>query len=277
MPQICVRYIYLDHKIGNDDMNDLSGQPGRTGFPFGFDLAALRRPPLKSWRIEVTGRTAITPKMARVSFSGAELGSLNWRPGQDLVLSLPQIDGSTARRHYTIRHFDAAERRLDIDFVLHGDSPATRWALAARAGDWIEAQGPRGRTTIAADVEQHLFCGDETCIPAIFAMAQSLPAHAAARILIEVDGPEEQQTLAAQADVSVEWLLRGSPAGPSSILLDRLAELKPSPNNTHAYVIGENSNVRAQRHYLLAHGFDRSRITAEGYWRPGRVGGHDHV
>ena len=32
-----------------------------------------------------------------------------------------------------------------------------------------------------------------------------------------------------------------------------------------------------QRHYLLASGFDKAQVTAEGYWRPGRVGGHDHV
>jgi len=259
-------------------MNDLSGQSRPRGFPFGFDLAALRRPPMESWRFEVIDRVAITPRMTRVGFSGARLRSLTWRPGQDLVLSLPKNDGSTARRHYTISRFDAAEGRLDIDFVLHGDSPATRWALAARPGEAIEAHGPRGRTTIAAGVERHLFLGDETCIPAIFAMARSLPAHATARALIEVDGPLERQTLAAQADVRVDWLSRdGAPAGPGSIVLDRLAELAPSPADTHAYVIGETSNVRAQRHYLLAHGFDKSRITAEGYWRPGRVGGHDHV
>jgi hypothetical protein len=27
----------------------------------------------------------------------------------------------------------------------------------------------------------------------------------------------------------------------------------------------------------LAHGMTREQIYAEGYWRPGRVGGHDHV
>jgi hypothetical protein len=35
--------------------------------------------------------------------------------------------------------------------------------------------------------------------------------------------------------------------------------------------------VRAQRQGLLARGLTKDRIAAEGYWRPGRVGGHDHV
>jgi NADPH-dependent ferric siderophore reductase len=167
---------------------------------------------------------------------------------------------------------------VDIDFVLHDDSPAGRWAQAAARGSAIEAQGPRGRTTLAADVEHHLFVGDETCIPAILAMAESMPAGAHATALIEIANPDEAQTLSTRADVQIEWLSRdGAAPGPNSLLLDRLQALNPAPASTHAYVIGETSNVRAQRHYLLAHGFDKARITAEGYWRPGRVGGHDHV
>jgi NADPH-dependent ferric siderophore reductase len=259
-------------------MSDLSDPTERRRFPPGFDPGAPRRPPLTSWSLTVIGQAPVTPRMLRVRFTGAELESLIWRPGQDLVLSLPQAGGSLARRHYTINDFNRAEQRLDIDFVLHGDSPAVRWARSAKPGEVIEAQGPRGRTTVAAEVERHLFCGDETCIPAIFAMARSLPAQAKATALIEVGGPAEVQTLSAQAGVNLEWLYRnGAPPGPSTILLDRLTALRPSSEGAHAYVIGETSNVRAQRHYLLEQGFDRSRITAEGYWRPGRVGGHDHV
>jgi NADPH-dependent ferric siderophore reductase len=257
-------------------MSSLNEQASRRGLPFG--LGAMLRPPLRSWTLVVNGRRQITPRMLRVSFAAAELADQAWKPGQDLVLSLPQPDGATARRHYTIRDVDRAAGRVDIDFVLHGDSPANNWARSAKTGDRLEAQGPRGRTVLATEVEHHLFCGDETCIPAIFAMAKALPAGARATALIEIAGPQEAQTLSARADVRIEWLSRdGAPAEPNTLLLDRLQALDPSPTATHAYVIGETSNVRAQRHYLLGHGFDKARITAEGYWRPGRVGGHDHV
>ncbi|HXQ09710.1 MAG TPA: siderophore-interacting protein [Caulobacteraceae bacterium] len=252
-------------------------QEPNPGLLRGLFPAAMRRPPLPAWRLEVVGQSEVTPRMARVRFTG-ELDGLTWRPGQDLVLSIPQAGGEAARRHYTIRSFDPATRLIDIDFVLHGESPAVRWARQAKAGEAIEARGPRGRTRIAEDVDRHLFLGDETGIPGIFAMAEALPPGAQARALIEVANPAEQQSLSAQADVHIEWLNRnGERPGPSDLLLDRLAELAPSPENTHAYVIGETSNVRSQRHHLLAHGFDKARITAEGYWRPGRIGGHDHV
>jgi|SRR5271165_1344570 len=64
---------------------------------------------------------------------------------------------------------------------------------------------------------------------------------------------------------------------PSSLLLDRLKTLAARAGQGHAYIIGETSGVRAQRQFLLAQGWRREQITAEGYWRPGRVGGHDHV
>jgi NADPH-dependent ferric siderophore reductase len=259
-------------------MDDMSDQRGGRGLTFGFDLAGLARRRGRSWSLKVVEACAVTPRLRSVSFTGPDLGALDWRPGQDLVLSLPQADGSVARRHYTIRDFNPAARRLDIDFVLHGDSPAGRWIEAARPGDGLEAEGPRGRTQLTEGPDWRLFLGDETATPAIFAMAEQLPPDARAAVLIEVDGPADVQPLASRAQVAVEWLFRrGAPAGPSPLLLDRLRALAPRPRGAHAYVLGETSNVRSQRHYLLAQGFARDQITAEGYWRPGRIGGHDHV
>jgi NADPH-dependent ferric siderophore reductase len=258
-------------------MTDLNERPQRPGFLAGLGRA-MGRPPMQAWNLTVIGADKVTPRMRRVSFAASDLAAQAWRPGQDLVLMLPQPDGSHARRHYTIRNVDKASGRIDIDFVLHGDSPAGRWARGAERSQAIEAHGPRGRTSLAADVGHHLFLGDETCIPGIFAMAESMPAGAKATALIEICDAGEEQPLATAADVHIEWISRnGAAPGPNSLLLDRLQALNPSANDTHAYVIGETSNVRTQRHYLLASGFDKARITAEGYWRPGRVGGHDHV
>jgi NADPH-dependent ferric siderophore reductase len=239
---------------------------------------ALGRPPLPTLALTVATTAPVTPRMRRVSLVGDDLAAMMWRPGQDLVLAIPQDDGQVARRHYTIRGFDEVEQRIDIDFVLHGDSPAVRWAMSVRTGDAITAHGPRGRTTLAAGTRRHLFVGDETCIPAIMAMIEALPPAAVAQALIEVDGPDEAQSPASACELEIKWIFRrGAPAGPSELLLNALEEAKATPDEAHAYVIGETSNVRACRHFLLERGFDKSQIAAEGYWRPGRVGGHDHV
>jgi NADPH-dependent ferric siderophore reductase len=209
--------------------------------------------------------------MRRISFSAPDLADLDWTPGQDLVLNLP----NAPRRHYTIRQIK--DGLLDIDFVLHGHGAAAGWARDALPGDRIEAMGPRGRTRLAASADWHLFLGDETSLPGIFAMLEALPAGAKAFAFVEVETLAERQPLRSAADVALDWAVRDCPAQPNDLLLGRLKGFTPPPGDGQAYVIGETSGVRAERQWLIASGWPRERITAEGYWRPGRIGGHDHV
>jgi len=229
------------------------------------------RPVLPSWRLTVEEAQTLSPAVRRIRFAASGLETMAWTPGQDLVLNLPDAP----RRHYTVRVL--REGSLDIDFVLHGHGPAAAWAKDVRVGDEIEAVGPRGRTRLAADADWHLFLGDETCIPAIFAMLEVLPKGVPATAFIEIGSAEEKQPLSTTDDLDLTWVIRGGPAQPNSLLLDRLKRFQPPAGVGHAYLIGETSGVRAQRHYLLEHGWTPERITAEGYWRPGRLGGHDHV
>lgn len=236
------------------------------------------RPPLPLWSLEVVETAPVTPHMRRIVFTG-DLAAFDYKPGQDLALLIPQPDGEVGRRHYTLRSFDRASGRLAIDFVLHGHGgPAERWALDAKPGDRLEGRGPRGGTFIRPDADWHLFVGDETCLPGIFAMIETLPAGAKAFAFIEVDGPADEQPLETNADLTLTWLHRNGEAQPSSpALIAALARFDLPAGRGQAYVIGETSTVRAQRQSLLARGFDKSQIAAEGYWRPGRLGGHDHI
>ena len=256
-------------------MNDSSAQPG----PAGFRGGSARRPSGRLWELRVAETVPVTKRMRRVIFSGSALDELDYKPAQDLVLIVPQPSGEPARRHYTIRWHDKAARQLAIDFVLHDQvSPTMRWVLAAKPGDKIEAQGPRGRTVINPAADWHLFTGDETCLPGIFAMLEGLPAGAHAIAFIEVEDKAEAQKLNARADVQLDWIFRNGPAKPGSApLIQRLKDFQFPPGTGQAYVIGETSTVRAQRQGLISRGFDKDRIAAEGYWRPGRQGGHDHI
>jgi NADPH-dependent ferric siderophore reductase len=236
----------------------------------------LARKGRRAWPLTVVEKTRISPRMMRVRFSGADLDELEWKRGQDMVLEIPQ-EGGIARRHYTIRHHVAAARLLDIDFVLHGASPAGRWVANAKAGDELIAVGPRGHTYLR-DADWHLFVGDETCIPGIFAMLEGLPPGAQAHAILESDGSEEALSPDAKAAVTLEWVSRnGAPAGPSRLLYERVERFAFPKGRGHAYVIGETGNVRTIRHRLIERGLAKDQIAAEGYWRHGRIGGHDHV
>jgi NADPH-dependent ferric siderophore reductase len=227
--------------------------------------------------MEVVGARDLNPRMRRVTLTGGDLNELDYKPGQDLVLQMPLGDGTNGRRHYTIRSLDKAAKRLDIDFVLHGDSPAGNWARDARPGTRIEAMGPRGRVVLDPAADWHLFTGDETCIPGILGILETLPSHVHGWAFIEIADATDRQPVTCNARVDIEWLERGGPGGPGDFMLKRLQKFPLRPGQGHAYLIGETSNVRAQRHDLLARGFTKEQISAEGYWRPGRVGGHDHI
>ncbi|MEI9888447.1 MAG: siderophore-interacting protein [Rhizomicrobium sp.] len=146
----------------------------------------------------------------RVVFEGTDLDELAWKRGQDLVLELP-VAGAVARRHYTIRSLDPKAKTLAIDFVLHdGPSAAGDWLRAVRPGDAIVAAGPRGHTYLH-EADWHLFVGDETCIPAIFAMLEGLPRGEKAFAFLEIADDAERQP--APGDATVTWLPRnGAPA-----------------------------------------------------------------
>jgi NADPH-dependent ferric siderophore reductase len=230
------------------------------------------------WTFTVEKAFNITPNMRRVRFVGDELAGWAHKPGQEIILRLPQPNGEIVRRHYTVRQVGANRSYMDVDFVLHGEGPATAWVLGAKPGDSIDLTGPRGRVVLNTDADWHLFSGDETCIPAIFSMIEALPASARAFAFIEVGGAEDEQELKAAAKVQLEWLHRkGNPPGPSRILADRLDAFVFPEGRGHAYIIGETTNARTQRQALIARGFPKKEISAEGYWRPGRIGGHDHV
>jgi NADPH-dependent ferric siderophore reductase len=241
--------------------------------------AELERRRGRLWTLKVVNVLDVGPRMRRIQLTGDGLEEFTPKPAQEIVLQIPQADGDVARRHYTIRRYDAATKLIDVDFVLHGHrTPGVSWSLDAKPGDAIDIRGPRGRIALNPGADWHLLLGDETCIPAIFALLEALPKAAPAFAFVEIGVVEDKQEVATQAASTLHWLSRnGASPGPSGLLLKALADFALPPGKGHAIVIGETSNVRNQRHALLERGFDRSQIYAEGYWRPGRVGGHDHV
>jgi NADPH-dependent ferric siderophore reductase len=236
------------------------------------------RPALDEWHLSVVEAFDVEPHLRRVVFTTDTLDQLDYRPGQALVLRMPLPEGGTGRRDYTIRWLDREAKRLAIDFVLHGSTPAPNWARAAKAGASLLALGPRGRSAIAPDADWHLFCVDETGMPALRHMLETMPAAATVLVLIEAASASDETPIDTAAALTCRWLARGdAPAGPNPLVLDALRALPLPAGRGQAYLMGETSNVRSWRHHLVQSGMPKTAIASEGYWRPGRIGGHDHV
>jgi NADPH-dependent ferric siderophore reductase len=113
-----------------------------------------------------------------------------------------------AMRDYTPRRYDLDTLELDIDFVLHGDGPASTWAEQAKPGQFLHIGGPRGSMIVPDMFDSYLLIGDETALPAIARRLESLAANRKALVVIEVENGAEQQVLESAAQVNVIWVLR---------------------------------------------------------------------
>ncbi|MBE4718418.1 siderophore-interacting protein [Pseudarthrobacter sp. AB1] len=143
----------------------------------------------------------------------------------------PAVRGSM--RTYTVRQsrLDAVYPEIDVDFVMHFDAdghggPAANWALNAKPGDAITIIGPNNRAAQCYTAEVYggiewrpgmaqrvLLAGDETAIPAISAILESLPSYMTGHALLEVPEAGDFLDLKTDADIDITWLARGAAIG----------------------------------------------------------------
>jgi len=223
---------------------------------------------------EVASSTELTPHMQRLELTAAELDGFTYAPGQDVMVLVAAEGRKPVRRRYTIRFFDPARRLLTIDVVLHGDGPGERWVRSARPGDHIEGIGPRGKIFPNPEADWHLFMGDEAALPAILAMAESLPGDGEATLVLEVPEAADEQEVAAAARTRVSWLHRlarkaGDPV--TSLLVAEATDVELPPGRGHAYLLGEASVVLALRERLASRGLPQDQISPKAYWGQGRA------
>ena len=296
-------------------------------------LAAPPVPAYRPFAAEVVRTTRLSPTFLRVTFTGPSFDELapNGRDQRIKVL-LPTPDRGLldcprgddwyaewralpdARRNpmrtYTVRASRPEAREIDVDFVLHGATgPASAWAEGAKAGDAVVLIGPNARFPgPTGGVEWQppaaasclVVAGDETAVPAVCAIAETLPIGRSARVLMEVPEPDDVLPLAVPDGVEVTWLPRRPAGAPRGGLLTpavvaAVRELSdahppvPAPepedddtglvweipeqapgSSLYAWLAGEAGIVTGLRRRLVGLGVDRRSVAFMGYWRAGR-------
>lgn len=295
--------------------------------------------PYRTYRTTVAHRTQLSPNFLRVTLTGPDLvhfGTAGLDQRIKLVLPLPdgsftdvgQFDETVGMmewyrrwrelpdetrnpiRTYTIRAVRPEAREIDVDFVLHGtEGPASAWASAAAPGAPLVVIGPDARADETGGLEWNpgdagsvLIAGDETAVPAICAIVESLPAHVTGSVYIEVPTEADALPLAAPEGVAIRWLARGSAAHGLRLSAavhawgeTRAAEDEPAATtgteladpsedevlwevpdaavgSCYAWLAGEASTITALRRHLVRDlGIDRRSVAFMGYWRRGRA------
>ncbi|WAZ21938.1 siderophore-interacting protein [Streptomyces cinnabarinus] len=254
--------------------------------------------------LQVVRTRRLGPSLVRVTFGGEELRDFHSdgcdqslslflpQPGQDAPAvpvelgdgwwqgwrELPD-DVRAVMRSYTLRSLRRDPDEIDIDFVLHEPAgPASRWASRASAGDRVLLIGPAVADNRAirfrppADTDLMVIWGDETAVPAVSAIVESLPAGTRARVWLEVHHAGDIQDLSTGADAEINWLVQeGQGAEGSPMALDALREARlPAAQAPYVWIAGESGCVKAlRRHFVGERGIDRRRVTFVGYWRRG--------
>ncbi|TFB44989.1 siderophore-interacting protein [Pseudomonas sp. F01002] len=239
---------------------------------------------IKRRRLQVVRVIDLTPRMRRITLGGPELaGFVSLGTDDHVKLLFPQNEAQQAAletlvlgagkdngpmpamRDYTPRRIDLDALELDIDFVLHGDGPASTWAEQAKPGQFLHIGGPRGSMIVPDIFDSYLLIGDETAIPAIARRLEGLAANRRALVIIEVENGAEQQKLDSVAQVNVIWVLR---EGGSNNLLNTVKQLQVPSGNLYAWVATESKVSRQIRRVLLdEHGLNEQSVKAVGYWR----------
>ncbi|GAA2507758.1 siderophore-interacting protein [Winogradskya humida] len=236
----------------------------------------------------------LSPSFKRITFAGCSQMSsggydqrikiLLARPGQDgprlpeesdwygSWLAMPE-DERPIMRTFTIRSQDGP--LVDIEFALHGDAgPASAWARAARPGSKLGIIGPGINDEINAvayapsepDPEWHLLVGDDTAIPAIASILESLPPGAAAHVFVQVPHAGDVRDLPCAGRTQITWTIGHG-------LADAVRGAEFPTGNPYAWVAGESAVVRDVRRYLCSdRGWDSKSHYFGGYWKAGQPG-----
>ncbi|MDQ4118641.1 MAG: siderophore-interacting protein [Actinomycetota bacterium] len=236
--------------------------------------------------LQVRRSTHVTPRMIRVTLAGEELDGFPGdgpdrrikmffpSAGQD-VPAVPRAstggpvwpagEARPAIRTYTVRRFDAAAGELDVDFVVHdGHGPAADWAQRAEPGSWVGVSEPGGRWSPDPSADFHVVIGDESALPAVATVLETLDGQAV-HAFLEVADTDEEQSLPGTAVIT--WVHRGD-AAPGEPLVAAVRTASFPVGRGQAWLSGESAAVKDLRAHLLDdRGLDRRSVYATGYWR----------
>ena len=220
-------------------------------------------------------------------------------------------------RNYTVRAARPDLNELDVDFVLHaGDDDADPAGgpgagdAAGRAAGHVaghavgHAAGPGAGFAQAAeqglrvglldqgvaynprhDHDWTLLVADESGLPAVAGICESLPDDARGVAVVEVPTAADKQEFRTPSGVELRWVVRSEGAGvgagqdgthavPGQAALADLCALDLSGHDgdVYAFTIGESALATgARRHLVGERGVPKAHIDFVGYWRHGKA------
>lgn len=213
----------------------------------------------------------INPRMTRVVLSGEAVAHFaDALPGAWVkVFFTPPGEAEGPGRAYTIGSLNREERTLSLDIVRHGSGPAMSWITNACPGEIVRLAGPREGLDVQG-INSLLLFGDETAIPAIFAIIPTLAAHVTAHVILALDDKQDYPPPPVCCRLSVTRLSPQSDDFCAHVIntIQRLAPEK-------VWGAGEHGDVIQIRQALFKSGRSRKNVDITAYWKLGEADHRD--
>jgi NADPH-dependent ferric siderophore reductase len=266
-----------------------SGEHGRTSAEIEFEAFNA----IRTWLTEVRAVEDLNPRLRKITFGGSDLtefaplgpdtflfvllpppGRPDLTIGRDFswerVPEMPE-DERPVGAYYTLREWRPADAELDMLFVLHDDAgPASRWATSAQPGDQVALWGPRESYAPPANTDWFLLVADETGLPAVATILESLADDTKAFVFAEVQSLDQRIELPEGDHRTITWIERGDRApGTAPELLEEAVRALPWPaGHVYAWGGGESRAMTRVRRFLRDEvGLRREQVNLVAYWR----------
>ncbi|WP_238082893.1 MULTISPECIES: siderophore-interacting protein [Pseudescherichia] len=169
-----------------------------------------------------------------------------------------------ASRDYTPL-YDEARHELSLDFFIHDDGVASRWAENAQPGDTLTIGGPRGSLVVPEDYAWQLYACDESGMPALRRRLEALCQLAErpqVTAIVTIGDEGDKAYLAHLDEFAIEWIV-----GHSEEALDRrLAQVSVPQDDYYIWLTGEGKVVKNVSRRFETDAIDPQLVRAAAYW-----------
>ena len=250
-----------------------------------------RRAPPPFVRVEVSEVEAINPRLMRLGLRGDGLCEMAApQPAASIRLLVPSDpDGELVVpewkgnefllpggdrpviRTFTPLRFDAASASVELEIVRHPGGAVSSWTERCSPGDAAALSGPGSGWEPPDAMEELLVFGDETAVPAIVQVLETVGAlddPPICSVHIEVDEPDAKRQLAPGLSDGITWHVADAGRPPKAALVEAAQAVDEVSEGTHIWAAGEAAAVQAMRkHFLRTLEIPRERTSIRGYWK----------
>ncbi|MEM7294410.1 MAG: siderophore-interacting protein [Pseudomonadota bacterium] len=184
--------------------------------------------------------------------SMTQRGIPSWPTGPDKLI----------QTHYTVRSVDAVRSQVVFDAFIHPEGATCDWVAGRPLGERVGLLGPGGGLAPVGD--WLLLGGDETAVPAVARIVETLPPDTEGEARLLVPSLDHVFPIENPSRVSIHWLSRAR----DDKLCDAVVTTPLATQRDYrVWFAGSYDDAQAVRqHYRHRDGIEQRRVTAIAFW-----------